>query len=457
MKFSEYFPYYRRNLTLAFPVILSQLGQVSVSLVDNAMVGRVGTVELAAASFANSVFMIGMIFGMGITFGITPLAGQTYGKGEIRQTTQWFKNGIFTYIIAGFFLTLIMLGVYFLLPYFGQSPEVTREAQPYYLWLCASMIPFVGFFTLKQFFEGIGNTRMAMKITLASNAVNVLFNYLFIYGKWGFPEMGLEGAGVGTFISRLIMPVLFLLIIMRNSRFRKYLILAHVQRIRKHDIVRLLKIGLPIAFQLIVEMLSFSIGAVMMGWLGVVELADHQVAIGLASFTYMISLGISTASTIRVSHMMGARDFAGMRNAANAAAHLVLSFMTFNALMFIALRFILPQIFTTDTAVIDLAAKLLIIAAIFQLFDGLQVVMLGILRGLADVKVPMFLAFIAYLCIGIPVSWVFAFPLNFGPSGIWFGYLVGLGVAGILFNFRFRKNLKTLSFKSTAAHKVSGL
>lgn len=147
--------------------------------------------------------------------------------------------------------------------------------------------------------------------------------------------------------------------------------------------------------------------------------------------------------------MMGARDFTGMRNAANAAAHLVLSFMTLNALMFIVLRFLLPRIFTADPAVIDLAANLLIIAAIFQLFDGLQVVMLGILRGLADVRVPMFLAFIAYLCIGIPTSWVFAFPLNFGPSGIWIGYLVGLGVAGILFNLRFRKNLKSLSFKST--------
>ena len=448
MKFSEYLPYYRRNLTLAFPVILSQLGQVSVSLVDNAMVGRVGTVELAASSFANNVFMIGMIFGMGITFGITPLAGQTYGKGEIRQTTQWLKNGIFTYLIAGVFLTLIMLAVYFLLPHLGQTPEVTREAQPYYLWLCASMVPFIAFFTFKQFFEGIGNTRMAMTITLASNAVNVFFNYLFIYGKWGFPELGLEGAGVGTFISRLIMPLFFVLMVMRNSRYRKYLILAHVQKIRRNDILRLLKIGLPIAFQLIVEMLSFSIGAVMMGWLGVVELAAHQVAIGLASFTYMISLGISTASTIRVSHMMGARDFRGMRNAANAAAHLVLTFMTLNALMFVVLRYLLPQLFTADTAVIDLAAKLLVIAAVFQLFDGLQVVMLGILRGLADVKVPMFLAFIAYLIIGIPTSWVFAFPLELGPSGIWIGYLVGLGVAGILFNIRFRKNLRSISAKS---------
>lgn len=291
MKITEYFPYYRRNLLLAYPVVLSLLGQVTVSIIDNAMVGRVGTVELAAASFANNVFMIGMIFGMGITFGLTPLTGQTYGKGRLKEATQWLKNGILTYQVSAFLLTLIMLGVYFLLPYFGQTENVLQAARPYYLWLCASMLPFIFFFTFKQFFEGLGNTRIAMIITLISNAVNVIFNYLFIYGKFGFPELGLTGAGVGTFISRVVMPILFLTAIARSARYRRFLILAHHQPIRMADIIKVLKIGVPIAFQLIVEMTSFSIGAVMMGWLGEVPLAAHQVAIGLASSTYMISLG----------------------------------------------------------------------------------------------------------------------------------------------------------------------
>ncbi|MFZ5430243.1 MAG: MATE family efflux transporter [Bacteroidota bacterium] len=442
MRFSDYFPYYKRNLILAYPVILSQLGQVSVSLIDNAMVGRVGTVELAAAAFANNIFMIGMIFGMGITFGLTPLTGQTYGKGELRQATRWLKNGILTYQIAAVVLTLIMVGVYFLLPYLGQTDEVLQASRPYYLWLCASMIPFIAFFTFKQFFEGIGNTRIAMKITLTANLINVLFNYLFIYGKFGFPEMGLTGAGVGTFISRISMPVLFLMVIARNCRYKRYLVLAHHQAIRIKDILKTLKIGIPIALQLIVEMTSFSVGAIMMGWLGEVPLAAHQVAIGLAATTYMISLGISSAATIRVSHQFGIRDFAAMRKAAMASSHLVLVFMSLMGLAFVALRHQLPYLFTIDESVVIIAAELLIVAAFFQVFDGLQVVMLGNLRGMADVKMPMVIAFVAYLGIGLPASWFFAFPLNAGPAGIWYGFLLGLGAAGILFFRRFRRNLR---------------
>lgn len=442
MKISEYFPYYRRNLLLAYPVVLSLLGQVTVSIIDNAMVGRVGTVELAAASFANNVFMIGMIFGMGITFGLTPLTGQTYGKGRLKEATQWLKNGILTYQVSAFLLTLIMLGVYFLLPYFGQTENVLQAARPYYLWLCASMLPFIFFFTFKQFFEGLGNTRIAMIITLISNAVNVIFNYLFIYGKFGFPELGLTGAGVGTFISRVVMPILFLTAIARSARYRRFLVLAHHQPIRMADIIKVLKIGVPIAFQLIVEMTSFSIGAVMMGWLGEVPLAAHQVAIGLASSTYMISLGISSASTIRVSHQIGERNFVAMRMAAYASAHLVLAFMSLMGIAFILFRNFLPFIFTTDPQVIEIAARLLIIAAFFQVFDGLQVVMLGNLRGMADVKSPMMIAFLAYLGIGLPTSWLFAFPLHAGAEGIWYGFLLGLCSAAILFYRRFRNNLK---------------
>jgi multidrug resistance protein, MATE family len=443
MKISDYIPYYRRNLSLAYPLILSQIGQVTVSLIDNAMVGRVGTVELAASSFANNVFIIGLIFGMGITFGLTPLTGKAYGEGQLRKAAQWLKNAILTYQLASVAITMIMIGVYFLLPLFGQPEEVVAAARPYYLWLCASIFPFIAFFTFKQFFEGLGNTRMAMKITLISNVVNIVFNYVFIYGKLGFPELGLTGAGIGTFLARLVMPALFILFAGSNCRYRRYIILSHFQKINLKDIRRVLTIGLPIALQLIVEVSAFSIGAVMMGWLGVVELAAHQVAIGLATFTYMISVGISTASTIRVSHQMGARDFVSVRMAAYASAHLVLVFMSLMAIMFIILRHLLPYMFTSDPQVIALAVRLLIVAAVFQIFDGLQVVMLGILRGMADVRIPMVYAFVAYLCIGLPSSWLFAFPLGIGPEGIWLGYLTGLTVAGILFFKRFKRNLRS--------------
>lgn len=442
MKWSAYFPYYKRNLHLASPIVLSQVGQISVHLVDNMMVGHVGTVELAASSFANNIFMIGMYFGMGITYGLTPLVGESFGKGKFKQLAIWLKNGVFTHSSAAFLLTLIMFFTYFLLPHFGQTHEVVNQAKPYYLLLCASYFPFMLFFSIKQFFEGIGNTKMAMQITLTANVINVLFNYVFIFGKLGMPQLGLSGAGVGTLVSRLVMPLLFLFYIRKNIRFRKYFILASQQIFTFEKVRVLLKIGIPIAFQLVVEVLAFGTGAVMMGWLGETPLAAHQVALGLASFTYMISLGISQANTIRVSHQLGEKNYKSLKKAAFASTHLVLLFMSIMGILFITARSFLPLFFTNDIAVIEIAAQLLIVAAIFQVFDGLQVVMLSTLRGMADVKQPMYIALFAYLFVGIPTSYIFSFLLNLGPIGIWLGYLVGLGTAGVLFYFRFVKIYK---------------
>ncbi|MFV0593753.1 MAG: MATE family efflux transporter [Draconibacterium sp.] len=441
VKIQQYILFYKRNLHLAFPIVLSQIGQVMVALVDNMMVGHVGTTELAAAAFANSVFMIGMVFGMGVTYGLTPLVGTAFGKNDRNATVIWLKNGTFSHLVASVALTLVMFSVYFFLPLMGQPGDVLELSKPYYLLLCASYLPFMLFFSQKQFFEGIGNTKMAMHITLLSNVVNVVVNYLFIFGKFGMPEMGLLGAGIGTLASRIIMPVLYALYVGKSVRFRSYYLEAQLQRISREKVIEVLKIGIPIGFQLIVEVTAFAVGAVMMGWLGETALAAHQVAIGLASTTYMISLGVAQANTIRVSHQMGVKDYAAMKTAAFASTHLVLGFMSLAALLFIAARKVLPYMFTTDAAVIEIAAGLLIVAAIFQLFDGLQVVMQSTLRGMADVTKPMFIAFIAYLLVGLPTSYGFAFLLNFGPQGIWFGYLVGLSTAGILFYFRFSNNL----------------
>ncbi len=442
MKLAEYIPFYKRNLHLAYPVVISQIGQISVSLIDNMMVGHVGTAELAAASFTNSVFMLGMFFGMGITFGITPLVGSAFGKGKTSEVVVWLKNGIFTHLSASLVLGLIMLGVYFLLPLMGQTAEVIELAKPYYLILCASYIPFMLFFSIKQFLEGIGNTKIAMRITIIANLVNVVFNYLLIYGKFGFPEMGLNGAGIGTLISRIVMPLMFMFYILRIPGLKMYFVLAHHEIFSRQKIISLLKIGIPIAFQIIVEGIAFSVGAIMMGWMGEVPLAAHQVALGMASFTYMISLGISQANTIRVSHQMGVKDFGALKMAAFASTHLVLVFMSSMGIVFIFARNYLPFLFTEDVEVVKIASRLLIIAAIFQVFDGLQVVMLSTLRGMADVRIPMFIAFFAYILLGVPTSYLFAFKLMTGPQGIWYGYLAGLGFAGVLFFLRFRHNLE---------------
>jgi multidrug resistance protein, MATE family len=438
---AHYIPFYRRILRLAIPVVISQIGQVTVSLVDNMMVGHVGTAELAASAFANNVFIIGMFFGMGITYGLTPLVGKAFGNNKPKEVVKWLKNGIFTHFGAALALSAVMFGVYFLLPYLGQTKDVVELASPYYLLLCASYLPFMLFFSVKQFFEGIGNTKIAMQITLVSNVINIVVNYVLIFGKFGFPEMGLLGAGVGTLVSRLIMPVMFLFYIIRIQRFRNFFTLANAQPFSKKRIVSVLKIGIPIGFQIIVEVLTFSVGAIMMGWLGETPLAAHQVAIGLASFTYMISLGISQANTIRVSHQLGQNDYQSLKMAAFASTHLVLLFMSVMGLVFVLARNYLPLVFTTDPNVVIIASQLLVVAAVFQVFDGLQVIMLSTLRGMADVKIPMLMAFAAYMLVGIPTSYGFTFLLNAGPIGIWFGYLVGLGSAGIFFYLRFKHNI----------------
>ncbi|MBK6284999.1 MAG: MATE family efflux transporter [Draconibacterium sp.] len=305
-----------------------------MSLVDNMMVGHVGTSELAAASFANSVFMIGMFFGMGITFGITPLIGSAFSGGKFAEVAVWLKNGIFTHLAAAFVLCLIMFGVYFLLPLMGQT-ESNRTCQTLLLIALRFIYALSCFFSFKQILEGIGNTKVAMYITITANVINVIFNYLLIYGKFGFPELGLNGAGFGTLISRIAMPVLFFLYILKTPAIKTYFVQAHHQVFSRQKIISLLKIGIPIAFQIIVEVIAFSIGAIMMGWLGEVQLAAHQVAIGLASFTYMISLGISQANTIRVSHQMGVNDFKALKRAAFASTHLVLHFMSSMGVVFI--------------------------------------------------------------------------------------------------------------------------
>ena len=445
VKIGEYIPFYKRNLNLAMPVVLSQIGQVLVTLVDNIMVGHAGTVDLAASAFANNVFLIGMFFGMGVTYGLTPMVGKAYGNNRMNEVVLWLKNGMSIHFIAAIILTLIMFGVWFFLPLMGQTESVTELAKPYYLLLCFSYLPFMMFFSLKQFFEGVGNTKMAMQITLMANAINVVLNYVLIFGKLGFPAYGLVGAGIGTLISRIFMPLMFMVFILRYARFKRFFVLARLQVIEKVRMLALLKIGVPIGFQIIVEVITFSIGAVMMGWLGETELAAHQVAIGLAGFTYMISLGISQATTIRISHQLGKHNFESLRMAAMASTHLVLTFMTVMGLVFVFGRDLLPVLFTEDREVIALASNLLIVAAIFQVFDGLQVIMLSTLRGMADVKIPMMMAFIAYLFIGVPTSYVLTFNLNAGPAGIWYGYLAGLGSAGIMFYFKFKRNLARLN------------
>ncbi len=417
---------------------------MTVQLVDNAMVGHVGTAELAAASFANSIYIVIMLFGLGVFLGITPLISHARGAGDDRQVAVLMKSG---FVLSGLLLvgiTAIAWSVTWLMPYMGQSDDVLRLSIPYYRILVISTIPFLLFVLLKQIGEGLSNTIMAMAATISANLINVFLNYLLIFGKFGFPRLGLLGAGYATLIARIAVPLLLYAGFMTIKPIRHYFSLMGTVRSTLKSLKTIFSVGLPIAIQLILEVLAFSFSAVMMGWLGDVPLASHQVAMGLATFTFMIANGVAMATTIRASFQLGTRDFESMERICYSAVHLVLGYMGVCGLGFFLLRHQLPHIFTADVRVVEQSVSLLMIAAFFQLFDGLQTVCLGILRGFADVKAPMLFSAFSYIVVGVTVSYLCAFTMKMGAERIWYGFVAGLVSAGILLSFRIRKKIREL-------------
>ena len=406
------------------------------------MVGHIGTTELAAASFAINLFHVGMLFGLGITLGITPLVGQSLNSQKSNYAGSWLRNGILVNFIASLLLCAVMSSVVLFMNRMGQRDDVVQKAIPFYLLQVASLIPMMLFFSFKQFLEGIGNTRIAMVITIIINLVNIVLNYVLIYGKYGFPELGLNGSGYASLISRLIMPVIFIAVMLKRPAFRVYLIDAFHSGFEKLKIKRIISIGLPIGMQMVIEILAFTLGAIMLGWISKESLAGHQVAISMAGMTYMISFGLASGTTIRVSHAFGEHHLKEIKQTVYASLHMVVAFMSLMGILFVLLRNQLPLLFTSDPAVIQVAAELLIVGAFFQVFDGIQVVLLGALRGIADVRIPMLMAFFSYIAVSLPISYLFAFVFNFGYSGVWIGFVFGLSTAAVLFAFRLRTQLK---------------
>jgi len=442
IKYNKFLPYYKRNLNLAFPIILAQLGQATVSLADTFMVGILGTVELAAVAFANSIFMLVFIFGLGFSLGQTPHVGKAYGK------KQWWKIGVFfqNALLINTILSIVLFGVIHLVEPFlyqlNQPEHVVTLAIPYYNWLLLSNIPLLIFFTCRQFTEGVGNTKIAMWITLAGNVINIILNYLLIFGKCGFPALGVEGAGITTLIVRVLMSLTFVILIFRHKALKKFTQYFSWKNFHFPALKRLIGTGFPISGQLIVEVLAFSFSAIMIGWINEVNLAAHQVVLQMASTTFLIALGVGSACTIRISHQFGSKHYKATRMASIASLHLVSAFMAITAIGFIVLRHQIPTWFSSDPEVIAIAAQLCIIAGIFQLFDGWQTVGLATLRGLADVTFAMFIAFTSYLVIALPIGYLLGFVFNFGSVGIWSGLCVGLMIAAIAYRVRFLQFMK---------------
>lgn len=437
--FRRYLPFYKRNLKVALPVIFSQLCIGIVQLVDTLMVGHLGTVELAAVAFASSVFAIGNVFSIGILLGLTPLVGQAFVRGEHATCARLFQNAFLLALIAAVAVCSILFVAMSFMPFMGQVPEVVELATPYFITLILSLVPQLLFLTFKQFFEGLGNTKTAMWITIVTIFVNIFFNYVLIFGKWGFPQWGVFGAGVATLIARLVAPIIFLGCMRLKPAWWGYCCAFRWRLFGWCSLRELLHIGLPISGQMLLEVTSFALTGIMVGWLGAVPLAAHQVVMNLSNLTFMVVLGIGSATTIRVSHQIGARDYKAMTMAASASIHLALVIETLTALLFIFGGRAMMSVFTNDAAVIDLGAQLCVYVGFFQIFDGMQAVGIGILRGLTDVKVIMRNAFFAYIVINLPLSYLCTFTFGMGAAGVWLAFIFGLGTAAVLYYVRYRK------------------
>lgn len=419
--------------------MLSQLGQVLVGVADSLMVGQLGAVPLAAASLANVIFHIIMVFGLGVSLAVTPLVAAADGAKNKTRITEFFSNGLLVNIVLGITMALAVVVCTPVLYYLDQPELVVTLAIPYLQIITVALVPYMIFQSFRQFAEGMGNTRQAMYITLFGNGLNIFLNYLLIYGKLGFPELGLNGAGWATLIARTVMAVMMGSYIYFYSSFREFRAGFSFSLVSGKVIQRILKVGIPAGLQFVFEVSAFGFAAIMMGWLGTQTLAAHQIAINLASISYMMATGIASAATIRVGNQLGRADIVNLRSAGNACFIMVTIFMGTAAIIFIGFRNFFPGLYIDNGDVIEIASNLLVVAAFFQISDGVQVVGMGALRGIEDVRIPTLIAVTAYWVVGLPSGYWLTFTLGMGATGIWYGLFIGLTLAAVLLYFRFRQ------------------
>ena len=413
-----------------------------MGVVDSLMVGKLGAAPLAAASLGNGLAFILLIIGIGVSLAVTPLVAIAVGAGKFEDCGVYFRQSI---LVNSILSIVIALAVYFaadLIQYFNQPVEVQIQAKSYMKIIGFSAVPLMFFQTYKQFIEGLSVMRPAMIITLIANLVNAFANWVLIFGNLGFPALELNGAGWATFGSRLFMALALMGFVMNNKFFKQYDVSFHFKNINWPVIKKILSLGLPSGFQYFFEVGAFSFAVVMVGWLGTKQLAAHQIAINLASISFMAVLGISVAGSIRVGNAVGMKDIAETRKAGFTASLLGASIMLVAGVIFILFRNFLPTLYVNDEIVISYASSLLIIAALFQLSDGTQAVGIGILRGLTDVKIPTAITFIAYWIVGLPVGYLLGFTFELGVQGVWIGLLLGLTTSAILLTLRFNSRSK---------------
>tara|TARA_B110000503_G_scaffold23488_1_gene36784 strand:- start:19108 stop:20502 length:1395 start_codon:yes stop_codon:yes gene_type:complete len=446
MRLKDYTKEFRYNIALAGPVILGMLGHTLVAFVDNIMVGQLGTAELAAVSLGNSFMFIAMSLGIGFSTAITPLVAEAEGEDNVSKGKSAFKHGLFLCTILGIALFLMVFLAKPLMHMMKQPDEVVALAMPYLTYVAISLIPLIIFQAFKQCSDGLSLTRNPMYATLIANVVNVVLNYMFIFGHWGAPAMGVEGAAMGTLASRVIMVVFLWYVMSTHTKARHYVTQLKLWQLRSDILRKIMRLGFPSAMQMFFEVAIFTAAIWLSGALGKNPQAANQIALNLSSMTFMVAMGFSVVAMIRVGNQKGKSAFTELRRIAFSIFLLSGMASVVFALSFLIFRDSLPHLYldfddlsqlTDNAEVLKISTEILLIAALFQISDSIQVVALGALRGLQDVFLPTLYTFISYWLIGFPLSLYLGMYTDLGSTGIWIGLLAGLTAAALLLLWRF--------------------
>lgn len=434
-------------LRLAMPVALAQLGYIAVQVADSAMVGAYGgedAVPLAAVSFGSTIAWVFTFLCMGLSIGLTPIIGELFVQGEKQRMANYLETSLLFYPIFGLACMALQIATEPLLYHLGQPTEVVDMALPYYR-LMAYCLPFAMYYgSFKQFLEGVGNTKAAMIVTIATNVINIALNYIFIFGKCGFEPMGVYGAGLATLISRILNPIILGAYFACAKKYREYISLFSRKAKHFKNTLFLLKMGLPISGQMVLEALAFIVTGIMMGWFGTEAISANQIGNTYGNCTFLMVLSLSSATTICVSHAFGRRDVEEIADGVRSALTMAIIWGVSVITIFVSLRHLMPQLFSDNKEVIMLASQMLVLYGTFQLSDAMQCVLVGILRGLQQVKSIAIISFIAYIIINIPVGYFVAFKLGMGAPGLIVGYIVGLSTAAILYGMQVGRYLRYL-------------
>lgn len=432
---------YKALITLGLPIVVGQLGVIVLSIADTMMVGRYGTDELAAASFVNNMFNLIIVTATGFSYGITPVVGRLFGRGEKAEAGGVLKNAVVANGLLAMVFIALMSVLYLCLGRLGQPDNLLPLMRPYFLVLLASLLFVMVFNAFKQFSDGITDTVTPMCILLGGNLLNIFGNWMLIYGRCGCPEMGLLGAGVATLLSRIVMVAVFAFIFLFSRRFSKYREGWRERRVNREDLGELSRLGAPVALQMGMETASFSLSTIMVGWLGTTALAAHQVMLTIGQLGFMVYYGMAAAVAVRASTFCGQGDKEAVKMTVSGGFHIILVLAAAVSVLMLVVRGSVGYLFTDNADVAGAVAMLVIPFVLYQFGDGMQSNYANALRGISDVKMLSVYAFVAYFLISLPAGWLFGFVCGWGLTGIWMAFPVGLTAAGAMYMMRFRRTM----------------